>query len=137
MGLAADVEIAEQDGATYVEVWADEGEEGVGLLIGRHGATLDGLQELVRSVVQRQTGERCRVLVDVEDYRKRRRAQVIRHARDVAKRVTSGGEDEALEPMTSYERKLVHDAVASIGGLETHSEGEEPNRHVVIHRSEG
>jgi len=137
MGLAADVEIAEQDGATYVEVWADEGEEGVGLLIGRHGATLDGLQELVRSVVQRQTGERCRVLVDVEDYRKRRRAQVIRHARDVAKRVMKGGEAEALEPMTSYERKLVHDAVASIGGLETRSEGEEPNRYVVIHRSEG
>jgi len=62
---------------------------------------------------------------------------VIRHARDVAKRVMKGAEGEALDPMTSYERKLVHDAVASIGGLETRSEGEEPNRYVVIHRSEG
>jgi spoIIIJ-associated protein len=70
--------------------------------------------------------------VDVEDYRKRRRSQVIRHARDVARRVTKSGQDEALEPMTSYERKLVHDAVAVLGGLETRSEGEEPNRHVII-----
>jgi spoIIIJ-associated protein len=87
---------------------------------------------LVRSVVMRQTGERCSVLVDVEDYRKRRRDQVLRHASDAAARVRRTGNEVALEPMSAYERKLVHDAVAAIGGLETLSEGQEPNRRVVV-----
>jgi len=86
-------------------------------------------------VVHRVTGERCSVLVDVEDYRKRRRAQVLHRARDTALRVKKSGRQEALEPMSAYERKLVHDAVAEMGGLETASEGEEPERRVVIRRN--
>jgi spoIIIJ-associated protein len=74
------------------------------------------------------------VLVDVEDYRKRRRAQVLQRARDAAERVKKSGRQEALEPMSAYERKLVHDAVAEIGGLTTESEGEDPERRVVIQR---
>jgi spoIIIJ-associated protein len=132
MGIRAAVEISEDENATYVEIWADEDEDAIGALIGRRGSTLDGLQELVRSVVMRQTGERCSVLVDVEDYRKRRRDQVLRHASDAAARVRRTGNEVALEPMSAYERKLVHDAVAAIGGLETLSEGQEPNRRVVV-----
>jgi spoIIIJ-associated protein len=75
------------------------------------------------------------ILVDVEDYRKRRRGQLTRAARDAARRVQRSGEPESLEPMSSYERKLVHDTVAEIGGLETASEGAEPHRYVVIRRS--
>ena len=75
-----------------------------------------------------------RVVVDVEDYRKRRRSQIIRRARDVARRVLKTGRPEALEPMTAFERKIVHDAVAEVGGLETASDGEEPNRRVVVKR---
>lgn len=135
MSIAADVEIASAHGATYVEIWSrDEGADDTAVLIGRRGATLQALQELVRAVVQRETGERCRVLVDVEDYRKRRRARVVRQAREVAGRVRRSGREEALPPMTAYERKLVHDAVAEFEGLETVSEGEEPNRRVVIRR---
>jgi spoIIIJ-associated protein len=132
MGLAAEIEISEVHGGTYVDVWAMDAEESIGLLIGRHGATLDGLQDLVRSVVLRQTGERCRVLVDIEDYRKRRRAQVARMAKEVASRVRRSGREEALEPMNAYERKVVHDTIAALGGLATGSEGEEPGRRVVV-----
>ena len=133
LDLDADVEIVSLEEGTYVDIWGAEGAaEDLGLLIGRRGATLDALQELVRGVVLRQTGERCRVLVDVEDYRKRRRARVIGQARDAARRVRQSGRAEAMEPMNPYERKLVHDAVGEIGGVETISEGEEPNRRVVI-----
>ncbi len=134
MGLDADVDPALVDGTMYVDVWGAEASEGMGILIGRHGHTLDALQELVRSVVQRQVEERCRVVVDVEDYRKRRRSLIIRRARDVARRVLKSGRPEALEPMTAFERKIVHDAVAEVGGLETASDGEEPNRRVVVKR---
>ena len=132
MDIDAEVEINAEDGALYVELWGAEGAEGMGLLIGRHGRTLDALQELVRASVQRRTGERCQVIVDVEDYRKRRRSQVSRRARDVARRVRKTGRPEALEPMPAIERKVVHDVVAEVGGLETVSEGDEPNRHVVV-----
>jgi spoIIIJ-associated protein len=135
MGLMAEVEITDADGVTYVDVWGEDDEESIGLLIGRRGATLDGMQELVRTVVQQQTGERCRVLVDVEDYRKRRRTQLLERAREVGRRIQKSGREEALEPMSAYERKLVHDAIAEIAGLETQSEGEEPNRRVVIRRA--
>jgi len=132
MGVAAEVEITDVDGVTYVDVWGEDEEDGIGALIGRRGATLDGIQELVRGVVQQQLGERCHVVVDVEDYRKRRRNQVVRAARDAAAKVRRSGGEVALEPMSAFERKLVHDAVAALGGLETASQGDEPNRRVVV-----
>jgi spoIIIJ-associated protein len=135
MGVDADVELQVVDGVTYVDLWGpEEAQGGMGLLIGRHGHTLDALQDLVRTVVQRQVEEPCRVVVDVEDYRKRRRSQIVRQARDVARRVAKTGRSEGLEPMSAFERKIVHDAVAEVGGVETASEGEEPNRRVVVRR---
>jgi spoIIIJ-associated protein len=135
MALDADVEVNVSDGATYVDVWGVSSQEDMGLLIGRRGHNLDALQELVRCYVQRQTEERCYVLVDVEDYRKRRRTMIEHKARDAARRVQKTGRAESLEPMSAYERKIVHDAVSEIGGLETASEGEEPQRFVVVRRS--
>lgn len=134
MGLDAEVDHNEVDGVMYVDVLAGEDAEGMGLLIGRHGQTLDALQEVVRSAVQRQTQARCRVLVDVEDYRKRRRSQVAEKARAAAVRVGRTGRSERLEPMSPYERKIVHDAVSEVSGVETSSEGEEPQRRVVIRK---
>jgi spoIIIJ-associated protein len=118
----------------YVDVQASEDAEGMGLLIGRHGQTLDALQEIVRSAVQRQTEARCRVIVDVEDYRKRRRSQLAERARSVAARVRRTGRPERLEPMSPYERKIVHDTLNAVGGVETASEGEDPQRRVVVRR---
>jgi spoIIIJ-associated protein len=138
MDLDADVEPNFVDGVMYVDILSpEEGDESMGLLIGRHGQTLDALQDLVRAAVQRQMGERCRVVVDVEDYRKRRRSQLAAKARDVAKRVRRTGRQERMEPMTSYERKIVHDAAGEVGGVETTSEGEEPERRVVIRKRRG
>ncbi len=134
MGIEADVDPNLVDGVMYLDVLGREDDEDMGLLIGRHGQTLEALQELVRGAVQRQTGERCRVIVDVEDYRKRRRAQLAARAREVAKRVARTGKEEVLEPMRAYDRKIVHDAAASISGVETLSEGEEPDRSVVIRK---
>jgi spoIIIJ-associated protein len=135
LGLDADVGIQTVDGITYVEVWASASGGDMGLLIGKHGHTLDALQELVRGHLQRKLGGRCLVQVDVEDYRKRRRSRVISRAREVGRRVKLTGRPEPLEPMNAFERKVVHDTVGELGGLETASEGEEPTRYVVIRRS--
>ena len=133
LGLPADAEPNLVEGTMYVDVWGAGG-EGMGLLIGRHGQTLDALQELVRGSVQRQTEARCRVIVDVEDYRKRRRSQLATRARNIARRVKKTGRPESLDPMNPYERKIVHDAVGEVGGVESVSEGQEPARRVVIRR---
>jgi spoIIIJ-associated protein len=134
MDLDADVDHNLVDGVMYVDILAGEDAERMGLLIGRHGQTLDALQEVVRCAVQRQTQSRCRVMVDVEDYRKRRRSQLVQRATSVAARVRRTGKPERMEAMNPYERKIVHDAVGEVGGVETASEGEEPDRRVVIRR---
>ena len=137
IGLDVDVEINEADRTTYVDVWGASTDEDMGVLIGKHGHTLDAIQELTRSFVHHETGDRCVVIVDVEDYRKRRRSRLVRMARESARRVKRTGRPEAMEPMTAYDRKIVHDAVAEMGGLETRSEGEEPSRRVSIRRAQG
>jgi spoIIIJ-associated protein len=134
MGISVDIEPHVVEGAMYVDILGAEDDEGMGLLIGKHGATLEALQELVRSAVQRRTAARCRVLVDVEDYRKRRRSQLAERARQVAQRVRRTGKQEALEPMNPYERKIVHDAASEVSGVESSSEGQEPARRVVIRK---
>jgi spoIIIJ-associated protein len=141
MGLVADVEQGVDDGTMYLNVVGGESEsqdeededgEDMGLLIGRHGQTLEAVQELTRVVVSHRTGLRCRVIVDVEDYKKRQRARLVSKAREVAKRVAKTGREEVLDPMNPYERKVVHDAVAEVSGVESSSRGEEPDRRVVI-----
>jgi spoIIIJ-associated protein len=133
MGIDATAEPNVVNDHMYVDILGDD-EDDMALLIGRHGATLEALQELTRMVVGRRLDERCRVIIDVEDYRKRREEKMIDRALQVARRVLESGQEEALDPMNPYERKLVHDAVADLGGLETSSRGEEPERSVVIRR---
>jgi spoIIIJ-associated protein len=135
MGIAASIEPNLEDGTMYVDVLGSGPEdEDMGLLIGRHGQTLEALQELTRIVVSQRTEQRCRVVVDVEDYKKRQRDRLEARARDIAKRVVRSGQEQELEPMNPYDRKVVHDAVASIAGAESSSRGEEPERRVVIRR---
>jgi spoIIIJ-associated protein len=138
LGIDADVEPVFRDGTMYVEILPPEDaepeddEDDMGLLIGRHGQTLEALQDLARTVVGNRTGGGARIVVDAEDYRRRQRSRLEAHARDVARRVARSGREEALEPMNAYERKIVHDAVATVRGVETTSRGEEPDRRVVI-----
>ena len=117
----------------YVDI-VGEDEDDMALLIGRHGQTLEAIQELTRMVVGRRLDERTRVIIDVEDYRKRREERMIDRALQVARRVLETGQEEALDPMNPYERKLVHDAVATVSGVESSSSGEEPNRFVVVRK---
>jgi spoIIIJ-associated protein len=107
-------------------------EVGSGLLIGRRGATLDALQEVVRGAVQRQTQRRCHVRVDIEGYRARQLEKLKDKCRDAIAEVRERGEPVRLEPMDPYERKLMHDLVAGAGGVSSSSEGNEPRRRVVI-----
>ena len=105
----------------------------LGLLIGPKGQTLTAVQELTRTVVQRKLGARSgRLLVDVAEYRKARRAALERFATGVAGKVKDAGVATALEPMNPADRKVVHDTVNAIDGVTTTSEGEEPHRRVVI-----
>ena len=135
MGITVGVEPNLDEGTMYVDVLGSgPDDEDMGVLIGRHGQTLEALQEITRLVVSQRLGTRCRVMVDVEDYRKRRRSHILRRAREAARRVRKTGQPESLDPMTAFERKIVHDAIADLGGLDTASEGEEPNRRVVITR---
>jgi len=133
MGLSAEVEPTFEDGTMYVDVLGQgPDDEDMGLLIGRHGQTLDALQELTRVAVGQRTGMRARIVVDVEEYKRRQRARLEARAREIARRVARSGHEEELEPMNPFERKVVHDAVAGIAGAETSSRGEEPERRVVI-----
>jgi spoIIIJ-associated protein len=100
-------------------------------LVGPEGVVLEALQELTRLAVLTQTGDRSRLMLDVAGYRAGRRAVLSDLGRETAEQVKSSGEPARLQPMTPFERKIVHDAVAA-AGLRSESEGEEPQRRVVV-----
>jgi spoIIIJ-associated protein len=100
-------------------------------LIGPRGEVLEALQELTRLAVHRQTGMRTRIMLDVGGYRLRRRSELAELGKDAAEEVKTSGIPKRLAVMTPFERKVVHDAVAA-AGLRSESEGEEPNRRVVV-----
>jgi spoIIIJ-associated protein len=128
MELEAEVSTRLEDERAVIDVTGDD----LGVLIGRRGQTLDALQEVTRTAVQRRLRSRVRLLVDVEGYRSRRRESLTEYARSMARRAIERGTEIELEPMNAYERKLVHDAVSEIEGASSYSEGEEPNRKVIV-----
>jgi spoIIIJ-associated protein len=129
-GVEASVETRVIDDET-IEI-AAKGEE-LGLLVGPRGSTLSALQDLTRAVVQRQCPSRTdRILVDVAGYREKRSAALKRFSTQIAEEVISSGQEKTLEAMSPADRKAVHDAVNEIEGVATRSEGEDPNRYIVI-----
>lgn len=101
-------------------------------LVGRTGEVLDALQELTRLAVHQKTGERSRLMLDIAGWRRDRRTELAALGDTVARRVAETGEREELAPMTPFERKIVHDAVAAVDGVHSESEGVEPARRVVV-----
>ncbi|MDK3255145.1 protein jag [Blastococcus capsensis] len=101
-------------------------------LIGSDGSTLEALQELTRLAVAQSTGVRSRLMLDVGGYRAKRRAGLTTLAAETARRVSASRQPERLNPMNPFERKVVHDVIASVSGVHSESEGEEPNRRVVV-----
>jgi spoIIIJ-associated protein len=129
-GMQASVETRLIDEET-VEI-AARGDE-LGLLVGPRGSTLSALQDITRAVVQRQCPSRTdRILVDVAGYREKRSAALKRFSSQIAEEVIASGQEKALESMSPADRKAVHDAVNEIDGVATRSEGEDPNRYIVI-----
>lgn len=134
------LDIADMDGDIDVDVEGDraavaivDSEEGrvSRRLVGTDGKVLEALQELTRLAVQSATGERSRLMLDVAGHRAERRAALVTIAQGVIATVKSTGEKQAMEPMTAFERKVVHDAVL-VSGLGSESEGVDPHRFVVI-----
>ncbi len=129
-GLDAKISFAEVDEDT-VQVAAVGSD--LGLLVGPKGATLSAVQDLTRTFVQRQSENRTdRILVDVGGYREKRNAALRRFAEGIVEGVKSSGEEQALEPMSPADRKVIHDTVNEIEGVGTRSDGVEPSRYVVI-----
>jgi spoIIIJ-associated protein len=108
------------------------GSEDLNKLVGRKGEVLDALQELTRLAVHQKTGVRSRLMLDIASWRRRRREELAALGDQVARRVLQSGEREELSPMTPFERKIVHDAVAAVSGVHSESEGAEPSRRVVV-----
>jgi spoIIIJ-associated protein len=129
LGVDAEVVAREDDEAVVVTCSGPD----VGLLIGRHGQTIDATQYLLNVIAYRAYGEEKKdVVVDAAGYRARRQATLEALALRVADRVRESGEREELEPMTAVERKVVHLRLKDVAGVGTTSEGTEPNRYVVV-----
>jgi spoIIIJ-associated protein len=130
-------------GSASVRVEGDEVEVAVagndlGLLVGPRGTTLQAVQEIARVAAQRRLGDHdTRLRVDVGGYRERRKEALTRFAEQVAKEVVESGTARRLEPMNSADRKVIHDVLAEFGGVATRSEGEDPQRRVVIAPADG
>ena len=130
------LDIADLDGDLDMDVEGDRASVSIvggdlSMLIGRDGEVLEALQELTRLAVYRETGERSRLMLDIGGHRADKRARLERLAAETVAKVKETGEKQSLSPMSPFERKVVHDAVAA-AGLVSESEGEEPRRHVVV-----
>ena len=127
--LDGDIENSVSEGRALVAIDTDSE-----LLVGKNGEVLEALQELARLVVMTETGHRSRVMVDVAGYREKRRAELIAMAKDAIAEVQESGDPVRLMPLNAFERKVVHDEVAA-AGLVSESEGEPPNRRVVVQKA--
>lgn len=130
------LDIADLDGDLDMDVEGDRAVVSVvgaelSQLVGRGGEVLDALQELTRLAVYRETGERSRLMLDISGYRAGQRAELVKLADEIVAQVRDTGEPVSLKPMSPFERKVVHAAVAA-AGLTSESEGVEPRRYVVV-----
>ena len=130
------LDIADLDGDLDMDVEGDRAAVSIvgadlSQLVGRNGEVLEALQELTRLAVYRETGERSRLMLDVGGHRAAQRTRLVALAEKSIAEVKESGEALSLEPMSAFERKVVHDVVAA-AGLTSESEGAEPKRHVVI-----
>ncbi|CAH0282065.1 MULTISPECIES: Jag family protein [Nocardiaceae] len=132
------LDVLDFDGDIDLDVEGDraivsiDGGDDLAKLVGRKGEVLDALQELTRLAVQQSTGERSKLMLDVAGWRAKRRTELGNLGAEAARRVLESGEREELTPMTPFERKIVHDAVAKIDGVASESTGVEPARRVVV-----
>jgi spoIIIJ-associated protein len=129
--LDGDIDMDVEADRAAVSIISDSGGRDLQKLVGRDGEVLEALQELTRLAVHRETGDRSRLMLDIAGFRAKKRTELAELGAKAADEVKSTGEPVKLDPMTPFERKVVHDAVAA-AGLRSESEGEEPQRFVVV-----
>jgi spoIIIJ-associated protein len=129
--LDGDIDMDVEGDRAAVSIISDTGSRDLQKLVGRDGEVLEALQELTRLAVHRETGDRSRLMLDIGGFRAKKRAELTELGAKAADEAKSTGEPVKLQPMTPFERKVVHDAVAA-AGLRSESEGEEPQRFVVV-----
>jgi spoIIIJ-associated protein len=127
-----DIDLDVEAGRAIVSI---DGGEDLDKLVGERGSVLEALQELTRLAVQQASGNRSRLMLDIAGWRAGRREELTKLGTRTANEVLESGESVRLRPMTPFERKVVHDAVARVKGVSSESEGEEPRRQVVVFRS--
>ncbi|MFJ9693018.1 protein jag [Kitasatospora sp. NPDC101183] len=129
--LDGDIDMDVEGDRALVSIVGDGNDRTLQRLVGQDGEVLEALQELTRLAVHRETGERSRLMLDIAGFRARKRSELAVLGAKAAEQAKSSGEQVKLQPMTPFERKVVHDAVAA-AGLRSESEGEEPQRFVVV-----
>jgi spoIIIJ-associated protein len=129
--LDGDIDMDVEGDRALVSIVSDGTDRALQRLVGQDGEVLEALQELTRLAVHRETGERSRLMLDIAGFRARKRSELADLGAKAADQVKSTGEQVKLRPMTPFVRKVVHDAVAA-AGLRSESEGEEPQRCVVV-----
>ncbi|WP_329118467.1 protein jag [Streptomyces sp. NBC_01353] len=129
--LDGDIDMDVEADRAAVSIVSDSSSRDLQKLVGRDGEVLEALQELTRLAVHRETGDRSRLMLDIAGFRAQKRSELAEIGAKAASEVKSTGEPVKLDPMTPFERKVVHDAVAA-AGLRSESEGEEPQRFVVV-----
>ena len=130
MGLTVTIQIEKEEDSNVVNV--DLKGDDIGVLIGKRGQTLDALQYLTNLAVNKNSEEYVKVKIDTEDYRKRRRETLENLAKNIAYKVKRTKRPVSLEPMNPFERRVIHSTLQNDKFVTTHSEGEEPYRHVVV-----
>ena len=137
--LEALLDIADLDGDIDIDVENDRAALAIvggklGHLVGSEGEVLDALQELTRLAVQTSTGDRSRLMLDIDNFRGNKRKELKKLASEMAEEAKSTGKSIKLAPMNAFERKIIHDTIQELG-LTSESDGEDPNRYVVIYSS--
>lgn len=130
MGINVNIEAKKRDHFIQLNLFS----ENSSILIGKGGKTIDAMQTLIKSSILNQTGFRVNVMIDVEDYKEKVNKHLEFDVKKIAREVKRTGIEAKLDPMNSYERRIVHNAINEIKGISTLSEGEEPNRYIVIRK---
>ena len=132
MGINVNIEAKKRDHFIQLNLFS----ENSSILIGKGGKTIDAMQTLIKNSILNTTGFKVNIMIDVEDYKEKINKHLEYDVKKIAREVRQTGIDAKLDPMNSYERRIVHNAVNEIKGVSTISEGEEPNRYVVIRKNE-
>ena len=132
MGITVNIEAKKRENYIQINLFS----ENSSILIGKNGRTMGALQYLIKNSIFNKTGFKINVILDVEDYKEKINKHLEYNVKKIAREVRKTGVDAKLDPMNSYERRIVHNAVNEIKGVSTISEGVEPNRYVVIKKDE-